>query len=86
MKLWLYVLLTWLLKQFGAWRYRVGNSIGWQARWERDRRNIIPSEHLGDIQGTTRLGCCDCELDHALWVDSEGLHLIPWRPRGFHYK
>lgn len=85
MKLTIYVLLTRFIKVLAGWRYKVGNSIGWQARWERDDMNLIASEYLSDTKATTRLGCCDCDLDHGIWVDNKGLHLVPWRPKNYKY-
>lgn len=86
MRLWLYMMLTSAIKLIAGWRYRLGNKCCWEVRWERDARNLIPSSHLSDKEGTTCLGCCDCGLDHAIWVDEPGLHLVPLRPKGFKYK
>jgi len=84
-QLFLYTVLTLLITLLAMLRHKVGNSIGWELRIDRDERNLIPN--LWFSKGNKiSLFCCDCGLAHRLFESERGSHAWPQRPTGFGYK
>ena len=85
MKMLIYKLLTLAIIKLGGLRERVGNSIGWELRKDRDEHNLMPKIFFSKAYGIL-LGCCDCGLYHRLFESDKGSHGWPERPKGYDYK
>lgn len=84
-RLFLYKVLTLLIILLAKFREKVGNSIGWELRKDRDEQNIMPQMWFSKDNGIC-LGCCDCGLFHRLFESDRGSHAWPERPVGYDYK
>lgn len=81
----IYKLLTLAIIKIARLRYRVGNSIGWELRKDRDEHNLMKDHWVSKGRGII-LECCDCGLAHHLFEDEKGTHGLPERPKGYDYK
>ena len=85
MKMSAYKFLTLAILLLAVVRRKVGSSIGYELRSDRDEQNIMPQMWFSKARGIL-LKCCDCGLSHRLFESDRGSHAWPERPKGYDYK
>ena len=85
MRITAYKLLTLAILLLAAVRKKVGGSIGWEMRSDRDVQNQMVKVWFSVARGIL-IECCDCGLSHRFFESEKGSHAIPERPKGYDYK
>ena len=85
MRISVYKILTLAILLLAAVRKKVGGSIGWELRSDRDAQNQMLKVWFSKARGIL-IECCDCGLSHRFFESEKGSHAIPERPKGYDYK